>query len=542
MEFTIRVGKRSFIAEPINSLKAVDFAIGVLNDKAYLGYWQDFAFKDETGDLLNVDRLPVLVFEDEIVPYTPEQLKEKGVRRSTIPIEMDNWWSRRFVDIDPVKYYNEVFEQFAYYVDNTEQNLHYLTLWTIGTGCHNLFQAYPYLHLFGPKRSGKTKTLTLIKCLGFNGIRSHSLSAAAIYRLVESGHTTLLLDEQDYLANPDRKEDFRVLLYGGYKQGSYVVRNEKLSSGKIVPAKFTIYSPKALANIEGLEDVLQDRAITIIMPRSVDPNITRREPDEEDPMWLEKRNELASLYIKHWKEIREAYSVTLKALGDVEDYSSLPDGLKPLFKEARNYLYSRAREIWAPIVALALFFESKGVKNLVEKILSLAKENIHERTIDEIETPEVGLIYALKKVYYVDGYYALPDIYDAFKKETGIERIDVRSIGRMLKRLGVKNKRRVSGTIQYLITDKIIKDLARRFSIDLEQKTDISAKTAQSEQTAQTVLLKAQAYCQAKGSFTTREVAEALKVSEEEAKKLLKLFEEEKRVVRFGDTYSWVKT
>lgn len=66
-----------------------------------------------------------------------------------------------------------------------------------------------------------------------------------------------------------------------------------------------------------------------------------------------------------------------------------------------------------------MFFEVKGVEGLVDKILEVAKENIKEREMDDVETPEVGLIYALHSIYSGDRYYALSDILQQYKEETG---------------------------------------------------------------------------------------------------------------------------
>lgn len=384
-----------------------------------------------------------------------------------------------------------------------------------------------------------TKTLTLVKCMGFNAIRTHSMSEATIYRLVESAHATVLLDEQDYLANPERRAEFRALLLGGYKKGSFVYRSEKTSKGKIVPTKFRIYSPKALANIEGLENVLQDRTITVTMKRSVDPSIIRRDVDEDDPKWMEMRTKLASLYVKYWREVSDAYMAVLNALGDVEDMSGIPENLRPLFHNAREFIYSRNRELWSPIIALALFFELKGVEGLVKKILEVAKENVAEKESEEIETPEVGLVYALKAIYKGDGYYALSDITQQYKQETGIEKIDPRSVGRMLRRLDITGKIKRSGTMHYFITSKMIEDLATRLNVEFEG-TSLS-ETPQNPETPQTplegLIRRAFEWSRKKEFFTPGEMAVELGIPLGTAEKIVEILLNDKKLAKFGQKY-----
>jgi hypothetical protein len=484
----LRAGKKSVRLKPTKPLRRIDFAVGVFNDKAYLGYWQDVEICDEEDDFIKFDTAPILVFEDgRVVLYHDDPLGSMGAARATLPCLMDNWWSGKIVDVEPRSYYAAVLERFSYYIDAPPHVLHFLSVWTIGTVFHDLFQAYPILFLHGVKRSGKTKTLTLVKLMGFNGVRSHSMSPATIYRLVESAHATFLLDEQDYLADPERKGEFRTLLLGGYKRGSFVYRSEKTSSGKIVPTRFRIYSPKALANIEGLEDVLQDRAITVTMMRSTDPEKTRREPDEEDPAWLRLRDQLASLYLRHWREVAEMYRAASKALGDREDYGGVPEACRSRLGAARAFIYSRTREIWLPVIAVALFFESKGVAGVLDAVLKVAEENAAERRADEAETPEVGLVYALRKVYDGDGWYALADIHAAYKEETGLERVDVRTVGRLMKRVGLKRKRRVAGRTQYYVTKAFVDDLAARLGVE-EEAAGAPPYTGGTAHTQQTLL------------------------------------------------------
>jgi hypothetical protein len=540
---TLKVGGRTVTLEPADDLVPLDFAVGVFNGKAYVGYFRTFKLVDR-GNLMDTDIMPVLIFEDQEIVYEKDNLAEIGARRLVTPVLVDNWWSGRFVEVDPKSYYQEVFENFNYYIDAPEPRLHLLSIWTIGTIFHTLFQAYPYLHLFGAMRSGKTKTLTLIGCMGFNAIKTHSMSEATIYRLVEGAHATVLLDEQDYLVNPERRAEFRTLLLGGYKNGSFVYRSEKTSKGKIVPTRFRIYSPKALANIEGLESVLQDRTITIIMLRSKDPVKTRRDVDEDDPKWMEMRTKLASLYVKHWKEVSDAYDAVLKALGDVEDMSGIPENLRPLFHNAREFIYSRNRELWSPMLALALFFELKGVEGLVEKILEVAKENVAEREVDDIATPEVGLIQALHSIYSGDRYYTLSDITQQYKQETGVENITPERIGRMLKRLDFRDKRVVAGYTQYFISKKKIEDLARRFNVILEDtpKQGVDKKPLQHHlllQPLQEVLEKAVRWAVSMGEkgFSVEELASALGLSLEDTQMLVEIMLKDAKLVKIGDRY-----
>jgi len=468
-EIVVRRGKHCLRFKPKAPLKTIDFAVGVFGDRAYLGYWLDadvYYDMGRHGDKLGVKSVPMLVFEDNVwVEYQRETLAEIGARRTVEPARFENWWSGRIIEVDPRSYYSDVMGKFMYYLDVPEHIYHLLSVWTIGTAFHTLFDAYPYLHFHGIKRTGKTRGLKVIKVMAFNAVMSGDMSTPSMYRLVESGHMTFLLDEQDYLHDPERRTEVRRLLLNGYKKSSYVYRSEKTEAG-IVPTRFGVYSPKAMANIEGLEDVLQDRTITITMMRSRNPKILRRpDPREDDPAWSELRDKLASLYLKRWRDVQSAYGAVLRALGDEEDYSGV-ERYREYFTKAREFVYSRTMELWSPLLAMALFFESQGVGGVLEAVLKAASESARERRADEAEAPEAGLIYALKRVYSGDGWYALADIHAAYREATGVEKVRPEAVSRMMRRLGLKQRRRVAGRAQYYITSAAIEDLAKRLGVE----------------------------------------------------------------------------
>lgn len=535
-KYKIKVGKKFATATPAGELTPIEFAVGVVNNEAYVGYWEDIELYDDHGNFINVDTVPVLVFKDKRILYNNENLREYKLKRDTTPAVQENWWSGKIVDVEPKSYYEEVFNTFKYYVDASENSLHIMTLWTIGTIFHPLFNAYAYLYVGGVKRSGKTKVLTLIKLIGFNGIRSHSMSEATIYRLVESGKATLLLDEQDYLINPERRAELRTLMLGGYKKGSFVYRSEKTSKGKILPTRFKIYSAKALANIEGLDDVLLDRTIMITMMRSVDPKITRRDPDENDPKWVAMRDKLASLFINYHTEVSNMYNTVLKALGDEPDYSGIPENLKQAFEKANEFIYARVREIWCPILALALFFENHGVTGLIEKVIQFAKDNVTEKEAEEAETPEVGLVIALCKVYDGNRYYPLSDIVSKYREVTEIEKIRPESVGRMLKRLGFKDKVRRAGGMYYYIGEPKLLDVCKRLNINPETFTvseklsRVNPTTQQAGALPENLITKAYEWCKKMKDFTVEELAFALFIDDKTATRIVDVLVRDKKV------------
>ena len=323
-----------------------------------------------------------------------------------------------------------------------------------------------------------TKTLTLIGQMSYNSAPATSLSEAVLYRAVHNARHTLLMDEQETLANPNRKSEFRRLLLGGYKKGFYVWRSDKVKNDKIVPQKYMIYSPKAIANIEGMEDVLGDRSILVSIIRTSNIKIAKRGLKHLDPSWQPIRDKLASLFFKYHREVAECYDAAMRALGEEKDMSGIPDHLKPIFENIWNKIYARNLELWGPIFAVAIFFEKHGVRGIVESIAEFSMEDITVKKVDDIETPEAGLAYALAKLVTKNGWYSLSAIAEQYRMEMDLSKVDNRTVGRLMKRLGFKNKKKSGGKIQYYLTVDKVRDVAKRLEVPVD---DMGGETSTSD-------------------------------------------------------------
>jgi len=245
------------------------------------------------------------------------------------------------------------------------------SLWIIGTYLQPIWDSYPYLSISGTKRSGKTKTLEFIKLLAFNSLLSASISTAQIYRLIESTQCTFLLDESQKYSSAERQEEIRNILNAGYKKGASVFRTGKTSKGKMFPERFEVFSPKAIVSYTGLEDILEDRCIPIIMIRSKNKKIVNKSMKENDAIWQNIRNRLYRFALDKWNEIESIYQ-NQEIEVEHEDYMS------------------RERELWQPILILASYFK------ILNKISPYIIDAIDKRQELERMTP----IHELLKVLY----------------------------------------------------------------------------------------------------------------------------------------------
>lgn len=168
--------------------------------------------------------------------------------------------------------YRNIIDILKEYSDLKEEYYNIITLWIIGTYFHHNFPTYPYLFLNAMKGSGKSRLMNLIVTLSKEGSMLNSLTEAVLFRT----KGTLGIDEFEGI---ERKgaEELRELLNSSYKKGVKVkrMRKKKTPEGEEqVPEEFEVYRPIVMANISGMESVLEDRCITLIIEKSDNKAIT----------------------------------------------------------------------------------------------------------------------------------------------------------------------------------------------------------------------------------------------------------------------------
>ena len=217
--------------------KSVHPAIDVVDGIAYVGVNLPCEVKDDKGKMEIRDFHFLVNSKSERILCHKEQLNKLKLQLKHSVVKLPNRWSlssvkawlNREVSVNPEELYVAIKTAFQNYIEFEDSMIYdFLTLWTIGTYFYHLFNAYPYIYVFGMKRTGKTKLLTLLSLLCHNAIFSNNISTASVFRLIQSGRCTLLMDETEKLANPERETDFRNMLLSGYKKGASVYRTHKV--------------------------------------------------------------------------------------------------------------------------------------------------------------------------------------------------------------------------------------------------------------------------------------------------------------------------
>ena len=399
--------------------------------------------------------------------------------------------------------YGEMIEIHKRYLDWDEDEIKLQCIWDIGTYCYELFETYPYKFVTSMKGAGKTRLLKLTEALCWNGKLTSGISDSALFRMA-NGYT-LLFDEAEQIARKE-KQSQREILNSGYKKGGKVIRvREKMTNtGKIyINEEFSTYSPKMLANIFGMENVLGDRCISSILEKSNNPRFTKILEDfSTNPDILRIKRTLAKIQCSLCSVVTDfkciewnCYITTLTTLTTFDTLTthtthttptttttlSSPsppkkeekDSLEEIEKEQffnkveKTNLNGRSLELFFP-----LFLISKELgENVLADILRIAEKKSRTAKEDDfIENADIAFIDFISQQDIFSNFISISDLTNQFKlfytseEEDSNRWLNTRWFGRALKRLNlVKEKRRMGQGIEVILDIAKAKEKLKMF-------------------------------------------------------------------------------
>ena len=172
----------------------------------------------------------------------------------------------------------------------SEEQVHFVALLALHTYVFEAFETTPYLDVSSAaKRSGKTRLLELLRLLVAKPWAVVEASEAVLFRKVDKGKPTLLVDEVDATFGKDSKvtEGIRAVFNAGYRAGAVVPRCVGTNHE---PTDFEVYCPKAFAGLDGLPDTVKDRSGRVELRRRA-----RHEPKPERLRMSKARPEMQPL-------------------------------------------------------------------------------------------------------------------------------------------------------------------------------------------------------------------------------------------------------
>jgi hypothetical protein len=385
-------------------------------------------------------------------------------------------------DPDPVQTYSQLSNIVKKYLDfRVPAEVDVFILWIMGTYLHQLFSAYAYLNLYGMKATGKTQALIVAKYIAFNMVLSSTISSSSLFRSVDITRCCVGLDEAENLKKPRDPEskDILRMLKAGYKKEAEVLKTELDSDGHFVPRRYEVYSPKMIASITGIEDILGSRCISINMLRTKNTKISNLELSNRSEDWFGIRHELYCFALLHFKDIRSIYQ-------------SDPD---------IKILLNRDNELWLPLFAISKYLEQKGVNGLLNNVVQYAKSMSEETSDDALNEFDANLVQALKMLLLGDNkeeslWVSAKEIEGKLRELLGDDYSSKYSltsrIGTSLKNYGFfrnpKFRRRHASGWQYHLSKKHLLDVMDRYGIGSTDEKDQSAEAnTKSEEESVTV-------------------------------------------------------
>lgn len=221
-----------------------------------------------------------------------------------------------------------------------------LALWTMGTHVYSEFDAYPYLVITSlTKRSGKTRCSEVLSFLSATPRNFSAMSGAALFRVIEQEHPTIVFDEAETLSS-EAASTQRSVLNVGYRKGQLIPRVGIRGNVE----NFDTYCPKMFVLIGDVYDTLKDRSIILPMRRGEPKERFLYGPAKHDGNQLAE--ESGKLLRKIIPTIRTDY----------EQHKGL------------NFLTDRDEEIWTPLFVLCGLFCPDRLDTLKHAAMDMATE------------------------------------------------------------------------------------------------------------------------------------------------------------------------
>lgn len=366
--------------------------------------------------------------------------------------------------------FDDIIKILKNYLDLKEEYYPLIATWIIGSYLHQNFYTYPYLFLNAMKGSGKSRTLKLVIYLSKQGFLLGSIKEAALFRL--KNDCTFGLDEFESISNKDYQA-LRELLNAAYKKGMLVPRVKEVrkmdENGKSVRdfevELLEVYRPIVMANIWGMDEVLNDRCITLILEKSTNSSITDMiEMFDLDPVIQDVKVRLIkfsvdkcsvvtlNLYrelLYEWNTFVKNTTLNYTTTLHTQDYTNIH--LFNKIKESK--INSRQLELSFPLIVIAELFGKE------DEIIGILKQIMEEKREDEVfESKDVQLMdFVSRKDTSEENYESISQLTSEYRIfiEATHEKIDWLNnswMGRALKRLAlIKKKRRVGHGMDVLL-------------------------------------------------------------------------------------------
>lgn len=351
-----------------------------------------------------------------------------------------------------IKCYLDMQSEMKQYLDMPENYYKIIAIWIIGTYFHEQFNTYPYLFFNAMRGSGKTRAEGFISFMGREGDGKilNNITEAVLFRLPK--HRVVCIDEIEQIGTKE-KQTLRELLNAAYKKGMRVTRMKKNKEGNFVPEHFEPFFPICLANIWGLDEVLQDRSISLILEKSNNPLVTKKVEDfDSKPELKDLKTKLTRTscslcsvvtcenMIREWNNyINNKYTTTLTTLTTPNYITTQQIERDEFFSKIdASEIAGRNFELWLPLLLTAKVLDN----SVFEEILEIAKTMVTTKTKDEYTESKDVILYDFisHQIQYQFNEVAIKELTRKFREYLGEDSgednwLNDKWMGKALKRL-----------------------------------------------------------------------------------------------------------
>jgi len=419
-------------------------------------------------------------FRDKIIKKEPANETEESLREKFIEQQRNNPESVQIANSKIKSCYEDIKEVLKKYIVMKEEYYSLIAIWIIGTHFHSKFSAFPYLYLNAMRGSAKTRTLKLIISLSKDGLVMASPTEAVLFRT----NGTLGIDEFEGVANKD-KSTIREMLNASYKKGIKILRMKKKRSilgEEQVVEEFEPYRPIVMANISGMDEVLGDRSIPIILEKSNDPIRTKLTEDYENDDKIKEIREILknwcslcsvvtekNIYISWNNYIIDKHNYTLNTLDTLTTLTTQTTlhniKIDKLFNKIdESGIYGRSLELFLPLFFISYMISEEVFEEMLGIAMDMVSDKSHE---EETESQDVMVLDFVSKKAHPFEFYHMKHLTREFKEfidyepEQNNDWLNSKWFGKALKRLNliIDKKRKARGIEVTLNGAKAVKQL-----------------------------------------------------------------------------------
>jgi len=467
-------------------VKVANKKLAELLDRGFVAYEKDCYVITEKGKSFLAQQETPIEIDDTKFKEFLQDLEKTWLEGHDVDMVLAEKWGEEFLN-HPELLYRMLISILKDWMDMDEHYYPVIATWLIGTLAKDTFNTFPYLFINASKRSGKSRLLRLCKFLVENGVYTASLTEAVLFRLPARKDVCLFIDEAEYLGRKG-KEALRELLNAAYKKGVKILRMRKIPKKEIfITDEFDVFVPVAIANIAGIDDILADRCITIILERSFKREIVNKpELFEFDPKinFITKRMKIVQL-VQFLKQIDNMYNLFCKCLlnpkfiytiytnyTNFTKYTKYTNYTKYIELINKAQVIGRDLELWLPLLTVALTINPAYYKQLLTIAERLSQERAVEDVIEDRDTMVLGFIAGwLQKQLDLDAFFLLRNIAREFREQEDAAWMNSRVLSRCLKRLRVVvERRRMSTGVEVRLNHKKIMREVKRRGIQIEVK------------------------------------------------------------------------